>query len=203
MRLGELTASHIQEYHPKALRAGRVDGSGGLSPQTVKHHRSVLSETLNQAVKWGLVSRNVAQSVNAPRVRRPEPRFLTIDEIGRLLSAARDTSYNTAIHLALYSGLRRSEPCGLRWQDIDLERGELSVTQVMIRLRNGRGIVLEEPKNDFSRRSITLSESLIRVLRDRKPHARDEAGPEDFALNLLPDTCLTASRTSRSVPASR
>ena len=183
VRLGELTAAHIREYQAKALREGRVDGRGGLSAQTVKHHRTVLSETLNQAVTWGLVSRNVAQAVKAPRVRRHEPRFLTMDEIERVLSAARDTRYHTAIHLALYSGLRRSEICGLRWQDVDLETGELSVAQVMVRIGNGRGIVIEEPKNDFSRRSIRLSEAPIRVLRERKA----EAGPEDLIMNLSPD----------------
>ena len=184
VRLGELTASHIQAYQAKALREGRVDGRGGLSPQTVRHHRTLLSVTLNQAVKWELVSRNVAQAVRAPRVRKREPRFLTIDEIERLLSAARDTPYYTAIHLALYSGLRRSELCGLRWQDVDLDRGELSVAQTMIRL-NGRGIVLEEPKRGASRRSIALSEAPIRVLRDHKP-AENSRG--DLVLNLLPDT---------------
>ncbi len=58
----------------------------------------------------------------------------------------------------------------------------------MIRLRNGRGIVLEEPKNDFSRRSITLSEAPVRVLRESRSRARDETGPADLVLNLLPDT---------------
>ena len=187
VRLGELTAAHIQEYQAKALREGRVDGTGGLSPQTVTHHRTVLAETLNQAVTWGLVSRNVAQGVRSPRVRRRDPRFLTISEIERLLSAARDTPYHDAIHLALYSGLRRSELCGLRWQDVDLDRRELSVAQTMVRLLGGRGIVLEEPKNDYSRRSIKLSEAPVQVLREREME-RDKVSPDDLVMDLLPDT---------------
>ena len=186
VRLGELTAADVQAYLAKALREGRVDGRGGLSAQTVKHHRVVLSQALNQAVTWGLVGRNVAHGVKFPRVRRPEPRFLTVLEIETLLTSARDTLYHDAIHLAIYSGLRRSELCGLRWQDVALDPGNLSVAQVMVRI-NGRGIVLEEPKSDFGRRSISLSEAQVRVLRKRKAEAADTE-PDDLVLNLLPDT---------------
>ncbi len=57
----------------------------------------------------------------------------------------------------------------------------------MVRLLGGRGIVLEEPKNDYSRRSIKLSEAPVQVLRDRKA-VRDKVSPDDLVMNLLPDT---------------
>ncbi len=163
--LSELQPLHLQHYYSSALENGRLDGKpGGLSPRSVLHHHRVISEALSHAVKWGLATRNVAQAVDAPRPRRSEMPVMDTVAIRRLLEAAQGTAYYPMIHLALYTGLRRSEFLGLRWSDIDLDMATLSVVQVIHRLRDGR-IIFQEPKTTKGRRLIALSPTAVLVLR--------------------------------------
>ena len=176
--LSELQPGHLQAYYARALSIGRLDGQGGLSARSVLQHHRVLSEALSHAVKWGHVARNVAQAVDPPQARRKETATLDADGIRRLLDAAQGTIYYPLIHLALFTGLRRSELLGLRWQDLDLNRGTLSVSQVMHHLRDGR-IVYEEPKTEKSRRLVALSPVAVLALRghrDRQEGDRDMLG---------------------------
>ena len=85
--LKKLQPAHLQQYYAKALSTGRRDGKGGLSARTVKHHHRVLSEALSHAVKWGVLSRNVAQMTDPPRPSRKEIIILSPVEIDRLIDA--------------------------------------------------------------------------------------------------------------------
>ena len=144
--LSELQPAHLQAYYAKLLKSGRLDGKpGGLSPRSVLHHHRVLSEALSHAVKWGLVGRNVAQAIDPPRATDKEMTALDGKGIRKLLAAAQGTPYHLLFELAVYTGLRRSELLGLRWKDVNLNKGALSVVQVLHRLRDGR-IVCEPPK---------------------------------------------------------
>ena len=81
---------------------------------------------------------------------------LDADVVRRLLEAAQGSPYHPMLHLAIYTGLRRSEILGLRWQDVDLSLASRSEAQVMRRLRDGR-IVFQEPKTQKGRRLVDLS----------------------------------------------
>ena len=91
--------------------------------------RSPLIVALGHAVKWGLVGRNVALAVDPARPKTKEMRALDADGVRRLLKAAEGTMYHAAIHLALFTDLRRSELLGPRWQDIRLYTGTLSISR--------------------------------------------------------------------------
>ena len=163
--LAELRPSHVQAYNAEALTDGRVDGKlGGSSARSVLHHHRVLSEALSHAVKWGLVARNVANAVDPPRAERIEMKALAAGGVRRLLGAAQWTPYHPMLHLATYTGMRRSEILGLRWQDVDLNMATVSVVQVMLRLRDGR-VVFQEPKTQKGRRLIDLSPTTVLALR--------------------------------------
>jgi integrase len=75
--------------------------------------------------------------------------------INCLLEAAQGTVYYPAIHLAVFSGMRRSEVLGLRWRDLDLEGSTLTVNQVLHVLPGGK-VIFQEPKTERSRRTVTL-----------------------------------------------
>ena len=167
VELGRLNAAHVQEYYAKALRDGRIDGKGGLSSQTVKHHHRILAEALNFAVRWNLLPRNVTDLVTAPKPRKYEPRILNFDEAKLLLEALKDSWLYLIVHLALYAGLRRSEILGLRWRDIDFERGFLAVSQTLQEV-SGIGLVFEEAKTELSASSVVLPNVTIQELRAHK-----------------------------------
>jgi len=163
--LKALQPAHLQAFYAEQLKNGRKDGKeGGLSARSVLHHHRVLSEALTHAVKWGLVGRNVAEAVDPPRPTRKEMATLDAAGVQRLLEAAQGTPYHAALHLAIYSGMRRSELCGLRWQDVDLALGTASVCQVLHVLRGGRRVFME-PKSAKGRRLIALSPAAVLALR--------------------------------------
>lgn len=162
--LSELKPAHLQRYYAKALKEGRRDGRGGLAARTVGHHHTVLKEALSHAIKWELIYRNVGDAVDPPRPVEQELSALDSEGLGQLLETARGTMYFPLIHLATYTGMRRSELCGLRWKDVNLLHGTVSIVQILHCLRGGR-IVLEAPKTPKSKRLIGLSPDAILALR--------------------------------------
>ena len=139
IQLNRLQPGQVQRYYATALKEGRKDGKGGLSARTVKHHHRVLSEALEFAIRSGKLGRNVCKQVTPPRTVNREMSTLDEKDIDRLLEAARGGPYYPLIHLATYTGMRRSELLGLRWKDTDLHLGSLSVIQTLHRLANQEG----------------------------------------------------------------
>ncbi len=95
--------------------------AAGLSPRTVAYIRAVLRQALNQALRWGLVARNVAALVEPPKVERAEIRPWTREEAQRFLDHARGDRLGALFSVALALGLRKGEALGLQWDDADLD----------------------------------------------------------------------------------
>ena len=160
----ELQAQHIQSYYAKKLADGRADGKGGLSARSVVYHHRILSSALDYGVKMGLVVRNVAKVVQPPRVARVTMRTLSPEEVSRFLDVARDTDYYVYFATLLYTGVRRGELLALRWRNLDLGSGKLSVVETAYRLGSGE-YRIKEPKTAQSRRSVILPPSLVELFR--------------------------------------
>jgi len=168
--LTQLRPGAIQKYLSDKLSSGRLDGDGGLSAQTVRHHHRTLHDALQLAVKQGLLARNPADAVTVPHVEKTE--MHTLDEEGvHIFLEASKTEYYALFFLALYTGMRRSELLGLRWIDIDLDLCELSVNRSLHHLQNGT-FVFRQPKTAKSRRLIALTPSTVIVLREHKERQR-------------------------------
>ena len=163
--LTQLKPEHLQRYYSQKLAKGRYDGKGALNPRTVRHHHMALHKALECTVKWGLLSRNPADAVSPPHAQRPEWHTLSEDDIHTLLEAARATPYYALFHMALFTGMRRSELLALRWCDIDLLLCQVYVTRTLHHLRTGE-IVFRAPKTAKGRRMIALSPSAALVLRE-------------------------------------
>lgn len=106
-------------------------GAAGLAPSTVTGTLGILSGLLRYAVKGGLLERNPVRDLDRddrPGVGRlSEPRYLTADELGRLLGRMGDT-FRPVAATCTFAALRISEALGLRWRDIDLKAGTLTVS---------------------------------------------------------------------------
>jgi integrase len=85
--------------------------------------RTVLRRALGQAVREGIVARNVAGLSTAPRIRAKDGRTLTVDQARLLLEAAAGYRFEAAVVLALAYGMRRGEVLGLRWSALPGRRG--------------------------------------------------------------------------------
>jgi integrase len=129
--LTKLQPLHVQAHYSASLKNGRKDGrDGGLSAQTVVHHHSVLREALNRAVKWGLVARNVADAVEPPRPEKVEMKAIDETQTAWLIDASEKTRLYIPILLAVTTGMRRGEILALRWQDVELRHGFLTVRPI-------------------------------------------------------------------------
>lgn len=168
----KLQPLHVSAAWSKGLAQGRRDGTGGLSAQTVKHHHRILSQALKRAVRWRLVARNPAEDVDPPRPQRKEIAILSREETATLLKAINHTRLYIPVLLAVTTGMRRGEVLGLRWRDVDLEDGALSVAQVLEQTSDG--LSFQPPKTARSRRLITLPALTVNALRSHKARQAQE-----------------------------
>ena len=126
----------------------------GASPRTVEHCRAVLRNALHHAMRHSLVGRNVAALADAPPVPTREIAPLTPSAARRVLQAVRGDRLEALFTVALASGLRQSETLGLRWSDVNVDAGTLSVQRTLQRV-NG-AFTFFPPKTARSRRTIAM-----------------------------------------------
>ncbi|WAX79995.1 tyrosine-type recombinase/integrase [Streptomyces sp. KMM 9044] len=151
-----------------------------LSPLTLTYIHSVLKSALEHAVREEEIPRNVARNVRtgSPRPRRFEP--LTNDEARRLLTTPRSHRLHALFELALHTGLRKGELLGLRWEDLDLDRGTAAVRRTLQRTSTG-GLTTLPTKTRASERRIALPARCLQSLkvhREQQHRDRDAAGTE-------------------------
>lgn len=168
LKLSQLQTQHIQRLYNEKLKSGRLDGrEGGLTPKSVRFIHTVIHSCLEQARKEGMIAVNPASAVRLPKLERSEIRYLDSGEIREFLEVARDSKHFAAFFLALNTGMRRGEILGLRWKDLNLEEGQLTVNQGLVRV-SGKGLIFQEPKTELSNRTISLSPMVVKVLREHR-----------------------------------
>lgn len=165
--LTQLKPEHLQRYYTETLSSGRCGKSSSLSAQTVRHHHTALHKALQTAFELGMLPRNVADAVKAPRAERHEMQIWSEGEMGRFLEAAKATPYYALFYLALFTGMRRSELLALRWQDVDLTLSQVHVSRTIHQLRD-RSLIFRSTKTAKGRRTIDLPPSATRVLSEHR-----------------------------------
>jgi len=154
VRLRELKPAHIQELYSHAKRAGRKDSKGGLSGRTVHHIHRVLTNAFNAGVKCQLLANNPVKATTPPRPEAKEMAALSQQQSLRLLDVLENSPLRLPVFLALTTGMRRGELLGLKWSDIDWDRGIVTVRRALKESR--RGLELQRPKTARSARTIAL-----------------------------------------------
>lgn len=166
--IDKLKPLDIQKYYTEKLRNGRVDGKGGLSARTVLHHHRLLHEALEYAVKWQIIPINPAKAVSPPKAKKAEFNVLTKEQIQMVLEHSKGKPYYNVVFLAIHTGMRRGEIFGLKWKDIDFNNQILSIRRTLQRIKNKGYVLLDATKTDGSRRSVTLTDSVIQLLKQIK-----------------------------------
>lgn len=193
VRLQNLTPQHIQAMLNAKLEAG-------LSPRTVQYVHAILRRALGQALKWGLVPVNVARLVDPPRVRQHEIQPLSPDQAKQLIQALSGHRFEALYTITLATGLRRGEVLGLRWGDVDLDAGTVTVRAALQRID---GILqLVEPKTERSRRTVDLAgfaEAALRAHRVRQLEERLSAGSGWRETDLVFCTTIGTALDGRNV----
>ena len=164
-KLATLTTYRIDLAYKRLGENGRADGKGGLSPQSVKHCHRLLSQALKQAVKWTHIRDNPANEATVPVVPKKEMVVLSLEQTLDLLDALRGHKYFVPVLTAVMTGLRRGEVLALRWADVDLEAGVLTVSESLEQTKEGLRYKL--PKNGKVR-DVAMSPSLVHELKALK-----------------------------------
>jgi integrase len=162
--LGRVKLKNFGAMHLQRLYREKRDAAG-LSASTVQKIHHILHKALAQAVRWDLIARNPSDAVKAPRPTSEEMRPLSAEEVRKLLEAAHGDRLEALYVLAVTTGMRRGELLGLKWSDIDLKNGRLSIRRALTRTDNGKRVALAEPKTRGSRRNVRLTQRAVEALR--------------------------------------
>lgn len=177
VRLSQLTPGLLEEYYRWIAR------EKNLSANTVHKHHVLLHTSLQSACRQGLLSSNPASLALPPRFQSADAKFYTPEQLGRLLQEVRGHSLELPVRLACGLGLRRGEILGLRWRDVNLEAGLLSICKT--RTTAGHQVVEKTPKTEKSCRTLGISGlnqlvALLRQIQTRRIARGIPCGPEDL-----------------------
>ncbi|MDY7046405.1 site-specific integrase [Virgibacillus sp. M23] len=157
----------LQKINPREIQTlyNDLKENNRLSSENIRKIHTIINDALNKAFKWGMINRNPATLVDAPKVVKKEVEVWNQDEINIFLNVAKDSRYYHAFLLALTTGMRQGEILGLRWKDIDIENETISVVQTL----SHKGQELSAgAKTDSGNRRISIdSNTLSQVLKHR------------------------------------
>jgi integrase len=203
LRLHQLRPVHLEDLY-RTLQQPKDQEGAGLSGTTVLQVHRVLHRAFAVGMRWGVLSRNPADHVQAPKrstqeIRPPDP-----ETVRRLLEALQGTRLHTPVALVAITGLRRGELLALRWGDVDLESGAMAVVRSLEQTL--AGLAFKDLKNPRSRRRLPLPPAAVALLRaHRKAQAEErlQAGPAWADHDLVfPGPWGTRGLPSRSPRAS-
>ena len=141
--LGRISLARLSPIDVQRMLNGILEAA--LSPTTAHHAHAVLRRALRDAVAADLVNRNVAAMVKPPLMAFHEMQTLDVEQTRTFLAAVAGDRWEAVWLLAVTSGMRQGELLGLRWSDVDLDRGVLHVTGNVSRGPNGLEVMQPKP----------------------------------------------------------
>ncbi len=170
--LKDLRPEHVQKMLNERLEKGNKRTKGPLGHRQVEYIYAVLHSALERAVKNNLVIRNVCDAVDKPKIIKHEFMPWTVEETNKFLTSVKSCRLFPLYLTAWGTGLRRAELLGLRWEDIDLKKGTLTVRRVLVRIKGGHKF--QEPKTKKSRRTVPLPDAVTEELKSWKSRLAQE-----------------------------
>lgn len=198
LRLYELTARHIGRMLAKIAAGGGANGVG-LSDSTVRCVYAFLEGALDQAVRYGMIPASPMADVDRPKASPHEAAPLDDEDLAKLdaqMAGRRDVAA-LAARLALGTGLRRSEACGVVWRNLDASSRSLHVSTVIVEGARGR-LVRKEPKSKAGARTLRLDDATWDWLMGWK--AEQAALIEERGGRQTPDTPIVSRDGSVTRP---
>jgi integrase len=157
--VGQVALAKLEPEHVQRMLAA-LTARGDLSPTTVRYAYAILRIALGRALKSGRVIRNVCTLIDPPAKAHRELRPLSAQQVRDFLAGIAGDRLEALYLAALGTGLRQGELLALRWQDVDLERGDLAVSHTLQRGTRS----LAEPKTDRARRTLRLPRQVTAAL---------------------------------------
>ena len=182
--LKRLTPKMVQEYYTETQRAN------GLSSNTMRRHHDLLSSALRSAVRQDVIPASPMERVEPPRVRTTESYFYNNQELKLLYQKIEGNILELAVKLAGSLGMRREEICGLKWENVDLQRHLVLIREA--RTAYGATIVQKETKNRASVRTLYLPDEVYLLLEQEQARQQQERCVQSPAYNPTDHVILDA-----------
>jgi integrase len=164
--IGDVKLVDVKPRHVQVVVDRMVDG--GAAPRSVLQCYRVLSGALRQAVRWQMIGVNPAAAVQPPRISRADVTVPDSEQVTKILEAAKGTTMELPVLMAISTGMRRGELAGLRWSDID-KTPDGTVARVTGTLQRIDGRLQRvEPKTDRARRTVALPQRLVDALDEHR-----------------------------------
>ena len=170
----DLSTIAKQQFYNEKLKNGKLSGAGGLSPKTMKNLHNMLHKALNQAVCLNMITKNPSDFTVIPKNIKKEMRFFTVEEQRKLQAILTAKTLDMAILLDLYTGLRKGELLGLKWENVHIDlSGDsyIKVVQTINRIKNYDAdndkktvLTVSEPKTSNSKRTIPILPEIAQKL---------------------------------------
>lgn len=163
--IGSIRVQNLRPFHIQSYVNDLLDKK---SPRTADYALVILKMALDDAVEpWEIIRSNPAKSIKRPTYKKNKYHVFTKKELQRVLDVA---GYGTMdyylILVALFTGMRRGELCGLQWDCVDLENNIIHVARNMIKTKGG--VEIKEPKTQAGFRTISIPPTLNSIFQKIK-----------------------------------
>lgn len=174
VKIERMTTKLVENYLSQLIESGRIDGTGGLSSKTTGDILAIIKSTVEYA-KYNNYPLQCKLDKVSVKQHKEEMRVLSVEEQQKLtVILLNDTDLiKFGVLLSLYTGIRIGELCALKWGNLSISNGVLSVRETMQRIKDTSNhsvsktkIVVTEPKSKCSVRDIPLPEFIISIAKE-------------------------------------
>lgn len=168
-KLTDITVMKLNKFYMSLSEDGQNEKTGeGLSPKTILEHHRLISTILGTAYNEGLIAFNPAERAITPRQERHEPEFFTAEQLRMILKASDQESirWRSLTYFLSLTGCRRGEALGLSWQDIDFEKGLVTIRKNLLHSDRNHKLYLDTPKTSNSIRVIKVPEKMLNLFKE-------------------------------------
>lgn len=166
----------VESINLQKLQQYKLLKSKTLSANTINKHFALLHMALQDAMRKQKIFQNVADYIEPMKIEKKKIQYINTEEAAALCESVKDTQLELAVTLAIYLGLRRGEVLGLRWGDIDFDKGTVKIANT--RTKAGGSVIEKDPKTEKSKRTLQMCSAVISVLKKALEQKRErEMGP--------------------------
>ena len=186
IRVDQLNTFQIQSFINSLEKAGtnQAHRDQGLSPKTIRHYHTFISDVMSFAIESGMISDNPCRNVVLPKLCRKEKEIYSLEELEEFLNLLNELDgdemkYKMFFMLAVYGGMRKGEILGLEWKDIDFDYCTIDIMRSSLytpktktgsgqMTNQGKGTYTDTPKTKGSVRTLKLPDFIFDMLREYK-----------------------------------
>lgn len=159
--LQKLKPDDLQVFYNRLIQKG-------MSPGGIANVYRLINQTLNLAMEWGYITRNVNKLVRKPEYKQKKVEVWSKEQFDQFLTSTMESYLHPFYMIALNTGMRPGEICALKWDKVDVVKMQILVDSTATRTKKDGYHVKPSPKNDSSVRTITIPPNLVQYLKRYK-----------------------------------